>query len=247
MKKRRLHHRIPAVLLAMIMALSAALPVSCGDMPVTAANQTENEHVAADAPMGPAEDEHVTVDDPAGQMEEEPATVDAPTDRTEGEQVTADDPAVEAEDEAGPVSRLNEMIDVLVDAVIDWAAGIMFPDMDPDEVRRFVTSAYSVAVSDEFQALIAYPEVRELMEAVFEKTAGLSRNNPELAKKILLTAGAGESVAELLVYLLSHRDDLQELLQMTAGTELGQLVVKALDELEWSYQVLPVPPAAASD
>ena len=237
MKKRWLYRCIPSVLLAMIMALNTVLPAHCTEQSPTGGVRVEK---AADKPL--PDDAQAAQPD----TDEEGPTA-AQTERGTNEETLDGAQAEQTEEKAQPVERMRDKVDELVDALIDWAAGIMFPDMEPDEVRHFIIAAYDVAVSDEFQSLIAYPEVRELIDALFEKAAGLSRNNPELAKRILQTAGVGESVAELMVYLLSHREDLQGLRQMASETELGQLIVKALDKLDWSYEVVTTPPAAPSD
>ena len=266
MKKRWLYRCIPSVLLAMIMALNTVLPAQCTEQRPTGGVRVEK---AADKPLpddaqaaqpdtdeeGPvaAQTEQSTDEETLdGAQAAQPDTDEegptaAQTELGTNEETLDGAQAEQTEEKAQPVERMRDKVDELVDALIDWAAGIMFPDMEPDEVRRFIMAAYDVVVSDEFQSLIAHPEVRELIDALFEKAAGLSRNNPELAKRILQTAGIGESVAELLVYLLSHREDLQGLRQMASETELGQLIVKALDKPDWSYEVVTTPPAAPSD
>ena len=265
MKKGWLYRRIPAMMCAALLAVSLAVPgQSAQAVPdqETRITQTPAPELTLPAVSGETQTEQTTQTPPAvsedAQTEQTTQSPPAVSGETQTEQITqmpdsgdgqpgqtADAQPEKAADDSGLSSDMGEEIDEFVDMFIDWAVGTLFPDMDPDEVRRLVSTVFSVITSDEFQTMFAHPEVRALADAVFEQAISLSGSNPELAKKILVTAGAGESMADMLVYLFSHGEIADDFLHEAAETELGQLLIDQLEEWELSDEAEGTPVAAS--
>ena len=68
-------------------------------------------------------------------------------------------------------------------------------NIDVEAVKENLNVVLKVISSEDFQSLLSYKEVTELIATIFEKAANFVQTEPELTKKIMITAGLDERYA----------------------------------------------------
>ena len=117
-------------------------------------------------------------------------------------------------------------------------AGLLAQDLDVEELREYYRQFESVIQSDEFQNLIEYEEVRDLITALVDKGVDFAIEDPDLAQKILITAGMDEKIVSLLPLLLEKGSKAGEALEQTDLKGMTALLVRLYAELLAIYVYL---------
>ena len=108
-------------------------------------------------------------------------------------------------------------------------AGLLAQDLDVEELREYYRQFESVIQSDEFQNLIEYEEVRDLITALVDKGVDFAIEDPDLAQKILITAGMDEKIVSLLPLLLEKGSKAGEALEAFKQSEEGKAILDSLN------------------
>jgi hypothetical protein len=108
-------------------------------------------------------------------------------------------------------------------------AAMLVKDLDVETVREYYRDIESVVMSDEFQSLLQYEEVRVLIEELVNRGVDFVMTEPELTEKILITAGMDEKYAALVLLLIGEGNKAGEAVELFKESEEGKALLEYLD------------------
>ena len=172
---------------------------------------------------------------PAGQAGTEPSS------ETAAEEVT--EAMTEAEGQEG-ISSLPGQI--TMEDILETLSGV-----DIEKVKEDLTVIEKVVESEDFQYLIAYPQVRELILMTTEKLYHFVLEEPELTAKVCATLGVDEKSVliglEIANYLNDNKDEISQLVANMDSGELKMAAESLLIDSELVDTVLRIMKAAGME
>ena len=144
---------------------------------------------------------------------------------TKAAQEAVSEPVLSPEEgsEPGPAGKTglvpgidDETMNTLIAEAIETVS-----QMDLNEIIEYYKMVTAVTASEEFESLVQYVEVQELISEVLEMGAQLAMEEPETVGKILTAAGIDNKYVSLLTLALLFEEPIEELYRMiqSGGTE----------------------------
>ncbi len=130
----------------------------------------------------------------------------------------------DADSAASGAESLPPAEEGLLYAVVDGTSDIAgsLAGVDEEELKANLRAVLKVVQSEDFQSLLSYQEVKELVYLIIDKTARFIQAEPELMEEILVTAGLNERFVGPVMIALNTLSEKKVSLDAYLDTEVGK-------------------------